>query len=131
MSQKQIADKALRLKRANQANAPAAVPTGKAAGLDFADYPDNLLTETQASEVLGIAPQTLSNWRSTGKGPHFVRIGTRTIRYPKSALEEFAQNELIIREPADELSDAAIVKQIARLANRLVRRQRQSATEAA
>jgi predicted DNA-binding transcriptional regulator AlpA len=115
MSQKQFADKAIRPRRANQA---------KAAGLDFADYPDNLLTEMEASEVLGLAPQTLSNWRSAGKGPRFVRIGTRTIRYPKSALEEFAQNELTIREPADELSDGEIVKQIARLANRLARRQR-------
>jgi Helix-turn-helix domain len=131
MSQKQIAEKALRLKRAKQTDAPAAAPPGQAAPLDFADYPDNLLTETRASEVLGIAPQTLSNWRSAGKGPHFVRIGTRTIRYPKLALEEFAQNELILREPADELGDGEIIKQIARLANRLVRRQRQSATEAA
>jgi predicted DNA-binding transcriptional regulator AlpA len=131
MSQKQIAEKALRLKQASQAPASTAAPTGKAAALDFADYPDNLLTESEASEVLGLAPQTLSNWRSTGKGPRFVRIGTRTIRYPKSALEEFAHNELNIREPADELSDAEIIKQIARLANRLVRRQRQPAPEAA
>src|SRR5687768_15495479 len=105
MSQKQIAEKALQLKRAKRMDAPPAAPAGQAAALDFADYPDNLLTETQASEVLGIAPQTLSNWRSIGKGPHFVRIGTRTIRYPKSALEAFAQNELILREPTDDLSD--------------------------
>jgi predicted DNA-binding transcriptional regulator AlpA len=118
MSQKQIAEKALQLKRANQAR------SGQAGALDFTDYPDELLTENQASEILGLAPQTLSNWRSAGKGPRFVRIGTRTIRYPKSALEEFAQDELTIREPADDLSDAAIVKQIARLANKLARRQR-------
>jgi predicted DNA-binding transcriptional regulator AlpA len=125
MSQKQIAEKALQLKRASQAPA-AAAPSGKAAALDFTDYPDELLTENQASEVLGIAPHTLSNWRPLGKGPRFVRIGTRTIRYPKSALEEFAQTELTVREPADALSDAEIVKQIARLANRLARRQRQA-----
>ena len=115
----------MQLKRGNQPT-PTATPTGKAAALDFADYPDNLLTENQASEVLGLAPQTLSNWRSAGKGPRYVRIGVRTIRYPKSALEEFAQNELTVREPPDDLSDAEIVKQIARLANRLARRQRQA-----
>jgi predicted DNA-binding transcriptional regulator AlpA len=93
--------------------------------LDFTDYPDELLTENEASEFLGLAPHTLSNWRSAGRGPRFVRIGTRTIRYPKSGLEEFAQNELTVREPTEELSDAEIVKQIARLANRLARRQKQ------
>jgi predicted DNA-binding transcriptional regulator AlpA len=125
MSQKQIAEKALQLKRASHPR-EAGARSGKAAALDFADYPDELLTENQASEVLGTAPHTLSNWRSAGKGPRYVRIGTRTIRYPKSALEEFAQHELTIREPVDELSDAAIVKQIARLANKLARRQRQA-----
>jgi predicted DNA-binding transcriptional regulator AlpA len=125
MSQKEYAEKALQLKWANQS--AAAEPTGKAAALDFTDFPDELLTELEASEVLGLAPHTLSNWRSAGKGPRFVRIGTRTIRYPKSALEEFAQNELVVREPADELPDSEIIKQIARLANKLARRQRQAA----
>ena len=61
------------------------------AALDFTDYPDRLLTAAEASEVLGIAVTTLANWRWAGTGPRFVRINRQTIRYPREAIEEFAQ----------------------------------------
>ncbi len=57
---------------------------------------DQLLNETQASERLGLAVQTLRNWRVTG-GPKgrsappaipFVKLG-RTVRYRASDLERF------------------------------------------
>jgi predicted DNA-binding transcriptional regulator AlpA len=95
-----------------------------AAALDFADYPDRLLTPAEASEVTGVAVQTLSNWRASGRGPRYVKFGRRTVRYPRDALEEFAAIEMIERSPEGELDDIAIIREIARLANRLARRRR-------
>lgn len=51
--------------------------------------PDRLLTTSQAAERLGLAAQTIRNWRCSGKGPTAVVIGTRTIRYRESALTRF------------------------------------------
>ena len=116
-SQKQLAEEALQLKRATRAPA---VP------IDPREYPERLLPENEAAEILGVVPGTLANWRARGIGPEYVRLGTRTIRYPRDKLEAFARHELSARDPADDLSDSEIVKQIARLANRLARRQRQA-----
>jgi hypothetical protein len=124
--QRKFAEKALRLKQANDRRSQS-----NARELDFSDYPDELLTAAEAGEILGISPATLANWRWAGKGPHYVRINQRTIRYPKSALADFAQTELIVREPAGEMSDAQLIAQIARLATRLARRQRQEAVPSA
>jgi hypothetical protein len=126
MSQKELAENALLLKQANEQGGRA-----NAAPLDFRDFPDRLLTPAEAGEVLGVATHTLANWRWTGKGPRYIRIGRQTIRYPQEALQEFASSELTMREPEAELTDSAIIKEIARLANRLARRQRNGeATEA-
>jgi predicted DNA-binding transcriptional regulator AlpA len=118
MSQKQLAEKALLLKQANDQRRRVKAT----AALDFTDYPDRLLTAAEASEVLGVSTQTLANWRWAGKGPRYVRINKQTIRYPRDSIEAFAGTELAVREPDAELSDAALVKEIARLANRLARR---------
>ena len=46
-----------------------------------------LLNEAEAAAVLGIAPQTLSIWRSTGRyGLRYIRVGRR-IRYRRADLE--------------------------------------------
>jgi predicted DNA-binding transcriptional regulator AlpA len=95
--------------------------------LDRREYPERLIPENEAAELLGVATGTLANWRCTGRGPRYVRVGTRTIRYPREALEEFLNGELRELEPGEELSDQDLIKTIARLANRLVRRQRQAA----
>jgi hypothetical protein len=44
------------------------------------------------------SPRTLSNLRSNnnaGKGPPFVRSGSKTIRYLKSDLEEWARKQVV------------------------------------
>lgn len=53
------------------------------------EQPDRLLTTAQAAERLGMAEQTLANWRCAGVGPAYVRVGTRTIRYRSSALGQY------------------------------------------
>ncbi len=49
-----------------------------------------LLTQNQAAKFLGISHRTLENYRLTGAGPKYVRIGKRLVRYRKSDLLEFA-----------------------------------------
>jgi predicted DNA-binding transcriptional regulator AlpA len=47
---------------------------------------ERLLTRPEAGGMLGVAPQTLANWRSMGRGPRCVIVGSRSIRYRLSDL---------------------------------------------
>lgn len=49
-----------------------------------------MLREKQAASFLGVAPKTLANWRSQGKGPKFCRLG-RAIGYRQEDLEAFIE----------------------------------------
>jgi predicted DNA-binding transcriptional regulator AlpA len=40
-----------------------------------------LLDVKQAAAALSVAPATLENWRWARRGPAFVRIGLRRVRY--------------------------------------------------
>lgn len=42
---------------------------------------DELLSAAQLGTWLGIAPSTLSIWRHRGKGPPWVALGKRRLRY--------------------------------------------------
>jgi predicted DNA-binding transcriptional regulator AlpA len=51
---------------------------------------DPLLDEKEASAYLGgIGLRTLQRWRAANLPPRWVRIGTRAVRYRKSALDAF------------------------------------------
>lgn len=52
-----------------------------------------LLKEDEVAEILRLSPATLRLWRSTGKGPRFVKIGG-SIRYANEALQEYLSPEL-------------------------------------
>lgn len=52
-----------------------------------------MLRERQAASFLGVAPKTLANWRSQGKGPKFCRLG-RAIAYRQEDLEAFIEKSL-------------------------------------
>lgn len=48
------------------------------------------LFDTQATAaVLGMSPGTLVNWRASGEGPPFVRLGARRVRYRRADLERW------------------------------------------
>jgi len=49
--------------------------------------PDPLPTK-QAAPYIGVAEQTLVNWRSLGRGPEFIKCG-RAVVYDIEALDEF------------------------------------------
>jgi excisionase family DNA binding protein len=54
-----------------------------------------MLTTEQAAEYLGLKPQTLAVWRSTGRYPvPFVKVGSNT-RYRKADLEKFLEQRTI------------------------------------
>jgi predicted DNA-binding transcriptional regulator AlpA len=46
----------------------------------------NLRTEVQAAAFLGVSPRVLQKWRVTGRGPQFLRLSSRCIRYSQSDL---------------------------------------------
>jgi hypothetical protein len=63
-------------------------------------HPDNArqpltLDTAGAAALLGIPARTLANWRSSGYGPRFVKLGsggrTSTVRYRVAELERWLQ----------------------------------------
>jgi excisionase family DNA binding protein len=55
----------------------------------------DLLTRNQAAEYLGVSPNTLAVWASTGRYPlPFVRVG-RSVRYRRSDLEKFLESRTV------------------------------------
>ncbi len=58
------------------------------------DYLDRLIDETAAAIFVGYSPRTLQNWRVRGGGPKFIRISSRSIRYRRRDLFEWADSRL-------------------------------------
>ncbi len=56
---------------------------------------DLLVNERKAAECLGLAVQTLRNYRSLGRGPKYVKLG-RAVRYRMEDLESFIEAHLVI-----------------------------------
>jgi excisionase family DNA binding protein len=55
----------------------------------------NLLTREQAAEYLGIAPQTLAVWASTGRySLPMIKVG-RCARYRRRDLDKFLESRTI------------------------------------
>lgn len=59
----------------------------------------DLLTPTELAVMLGMSVRTLANWRSTGKGPPYLKIGVeppeghqdrRKVRYQRAVAERWA-----------------------------------------
>ena len=51
----------------------------------------DLLNTKQAARTLGVSHRTLEDWRCTGSGPRFLKLGNRMVRYRLSDLQEFLQ----------------------------------------
>jgi hypothetical protein len=51
----------------------------------------NMLNETGASLFLGVAKQTMANWRSQRRGPVYHKLSRRVV-YRLSDLEDFIQS---------------------------------------
>ena len=53
-----------------------------------------LLNEKQISRLLGVTPRALQSWRQTGRGPRFVRISNRCIRYRLDDIDDWLESRL-------------------------------------
>lgn len=54
----------------------------------------DLLNEREAAGLLRLARHTLRDWRSEGRGPRFIRLGSgkrASIRYDLSDLQSFIE----------------------------------------
>jgi predicted DNA-binding transcriptional regulator AlpA len=50
---------------------------------------NHLLSTREAAKLLGMKPATLDAWRCRNKGPDWVVVGSRAIRYRLSVLTDF------------------------------------------
>lgn len=58
----------------------------------------DLITESQAAEILGIAPGTLAVWRCTKRySIPFVKVG-RSVRYSRKALQAWIDERTYLGE---------------------------------
>ena len=57
----------------------------------------NSLNDIKAADYLGIAPQTLRNWRHLKKGPSYVKLGRRVL-YRLEDLKAFMESHTITTE---------------------------------
>jgi hypothetical protein len=53
---------------------------------------DEFLNTGAAAQYLGISPITMSIWRCEDRGPEYDRIGGRSMRYRRSALDAFVKS---------------------------------------
>lgn len=44
---------------------------------------DQLLTKTQAADLICYSPRALQNWRLRGGGPPYIKVSARSIRYQR------------------------------------------------
>ena len=56
--------------------------------------PERLMTETEAAPFLGVTRRALQQWRLNGKGPKYVKISQRCIRYRRIELIKWSEERL-------------------------------------
>jgi hypothetical protein len=60
------------------------------------------LTSKELSDRWRLSDQTLANWRYAGKGPRYIRVGSRVL-YPIEGIHSFEQNQCLT-EPSQDTS---------------------------
>ena len=55
--------------------------------------PGDLLDEKEVAAILKCGINTLRNWRSLKKGPPFVKVGERLVRYRRADLAAFVTGD--------------------------------------
>lgn len=54
-----------------------------------------LLRESEAARLIGFSQRALQEWRRRGRGPTYIRISPRAIRYQRSALAEWTRQHTV------------------------------------
>ena len=57
-----------------------------------------LLDTREAAAFLGLSATSLEHWRGLRKGPPFVRVGPRAIRYAQTDLEAWLAGQAVATE---------------------------------
>jgi excisionase family DNA binding protein len=57
--------------------------------------PGRLATTTEVADYLQIPPHTLDQWRSQGKGPHYMKVG-RHVRYRWTDVDAWLRKQTIV-----------------------------------
>ena len=52
---------------------------------------EKLLDDRDLAELLKVSVETPADWRKSGLGPAYVRIGPRLIRYKRSDVQAFIE----------------------------------------
>jgi len=60
--------------------------------------PGALLTSKQTAELLGLPEGTLAQWRSQRRGPPYIKLEGRLVRYRQSDLEDYLARHAIETE---------------------------------
>ncbi len=58
----------------------------------------DLLTVREVASLIRVSKPTLDRWRTEGRGPRYVRVGTRVL-YPKTEVERFLAENLVETAP--------------------------------
>ena len=63
-------------------------------GLESGDDPASLVRQEEVALILGVTPRCLENWRHRGRGPKFIRVSARCIRYRISDLTQWIEERV-------------------------------------
>lgn len=55
----------------------------------------NLMDTEAAAAYLGLQPSTLEQWRWKGRGPEFIRLSRRAVRYERAALDLYKKRNTV------------------------------------
>jgi len=61
----------------------------------MATHSELLLTPKEAAEFLGIPLGTLAQWRSQRRGPPYIKLEERLVRYRRSDLEKYLSGHFV------------------------------------
>tara|TARA_B100001971_G_C17981119_1_gene427436 strand:+ start:356 stop:586 length:231 start_codon:yes stop_codon:yes gene_type:complete len=56
---------------------------------------EKLLTAKEVGKYLSVAPVTLAVWRCKRKGPKFIKIGGKSVRYSEKSINYFLRKSVI------------------------------------
>lgn len=62
-----------------------------------------LLTPKEAAEFLEIPSGTLAQWRSERRGPRYIKLEDRLVRYRRADLEEYLSGHLVDTDGSDDV----------------------------
>ena len=61
---------------------------------------DTLLETATVAEYLNVQEVTLEKWRQNGRGPAFIKIGRRLVRYRQSDLDLWLRQQTVTSDAA-------------------------------